>query len=430
MRERPTIVVIGAGSSSFGLSALREIYGEPALAGSELWLVDLDAARAQRTAEVAEAFEHCTGRGITVRCSTDRLEALPGADAVILAVEVDRQHRWEQDAEICRRNGVEVVLAENAGPGGLSHALRTIPLVAGIARDVERLAPGAWLLNFTNPEGRICTALQRHLPDVRAVGLCHEVRLAGERHARALGRPWESLRLRAGGLNHITALLECTDARTGEVVDLSRSLTVLLGDEHEGPQHQLVRQLNDSLHTLVATTDNHVGEYVAWATDHTPIVDVTGWEGGIRASEEALVAAVLGRSFDLTPLVELPPIEALVPILRALITGESSRVASVILPNHDLLPQLQGDCAVEVSATVTGDGPVGDRSVDLEEPFAALLRTEITIQQLVADAALLGSREAAVQALLLDPFVGSSRTADALLRDLEVAHRDLWPALT
>jgi alpha-galactosidase len=137
----------------------------------------------------------------------------------------------------------------------------------------------------------------------------------------------------------------------------------------------------------------------------------------------------VGRTFDLAPLIAVPPNEALIPILRALISGEEFRVASTILPNDGLLPQLSAGCAVEVSASATALGPVGDVSDDLPTPLAAVLRTEVSIQQLVADAAFTGSREAALQALLLDPGVHSSRTAEKLLADFETAHADLWPSL-
>jgi alpha-galactosidase len=121
--------------------------------------------------------------------------------------------------------------------------------------------------------------------------------------------------------------------------------------------------------------------------------------------------------------------DALRPILRAAISGESERLASAILPNDDLVPALPRDSAVEVSATATADGIVGDRSDDLPTAIAGALHTEVTIQQLVADAALLGSRDAALQALELDPVVSSSQAAELILADYEVAHRDLWPAL-
>src|SRR5262249_56891708 len=134
---------------------------------------DMDAGRLEHVQRLAGPLEAATQRGITVRTTTDRAEALPGADAVVVSVEVDGDRRWQLDYEIPRRHGVEHVLGENAGPGGLAHALRTIPLVASLARDVERLAPDALFINFTNPEGRICTAFRRHL-DQPALPLCHQ----------------------------------------------------------------------------------------------------------------------------------------------------------------------------------------------------------------------------------------------------------------
>ena len=132
---------------------------------------------------------------------------------------------------------------------------------------------------------------------------------------------------------------------------------------------------------------------------------------------------------DLDAFLQWETSEPLRPILRAAITGEPERIASAILPNDDLVPALPRDCAVEVSA-VAGRTITGDRTDDLPLAFTATLRHEVAIQQLVADAALLGSREAALQALLIDPVVGSSAAAEAILADFEAAHADLWPALT
>jgi alpha-galactosidase/6-phospho-beta-glucosidase family protein len=149
----------------------------------------------------------------------------------------------------------------------------------------------------------------------------------------------------------------------------------------------------------------------------------------MRSMIDEVVDAILAGTFDLAPFLRWVTDDALRPILRAAISGESERVASAILPNDDLVPALPRDSAVEVSATATADGVVGDRSDDLPTAIAGALHAEVTIQQLVADAALLGSRDAALQALELDPVVGSSRVAERILADFEVAHRDLWPAL-
>src|SRR6478752_7001466 len=212
MREAPTIVLIGAGSASFGLTMMHDLYADPVFTRATVRLVDLEQAPLDRMAQLAAALEVATQRGITIERYTERVEALPGADAVVVSVEVDRLNRWLLDFEIPRRYGVDHIYGENGGPGGLAHALRTVPLVASIGRDVERLAPDALFVNFTNPEGRICTAFRRHL-DQPVIGLCHEVKKANDRFSHLLGRRIES---RAAGLNHFTFLLAARDRETGE----------------------------------------------------------------------------------------------------------------------------------------------------------------------------------------------------------------------
>jgi alpha-galactosidase len=426
MREGPTIVLIGAGSTSFGLSTMHDLYGDPVFASATVWLVDLDPRPLERMQALAGALEAGSGRDITVRATTDRREALPGADAVIVSVEVDRDRRWQQDYEIPRRHGVEHVLGENAGPGGLSHALRTIPLVADVARDVERLAPDAMLINFTNPEGRICTAFRRHL-DQPVIGLCHEVEIARRRFSKLIGRDVEC---RAAGLNHLTALVDAHETGTGRDVTDELHAAVDRLTEDDGDTFEFVQYLHEKVGVVIATSDSHAGEYYREAVEHATPHDFVASQADLRSLMDNVADAIVAGKIDLDAFFAYETTEPLRPILRAAITGEPERIASAILSNDGLVPALPADCAVEVSGVAGSDGITGDRSDDLPLAFTATLRHEVAIQQLVADAALLGSRDAALQALLLDPVVGSSRAAEAILADYEAAHADLWPALS
>ncbi|MDQ1383462.1 MAG: hypothetical protein QOG65_841 [Actinomycetota bacterium] len=425
MREAPKIVLIGAGSTSFGLTTLHDLYADPVFTRATIRLVDVEPAPLERMADLAAALEASTGRDITVERHVDRVDALPGADAVVVSVEVDRLNRWLLDFEIPRRHGVDHIYGENGGPGGLSHSLRTVPLVAAIARDVERLAPDALFVNFTNPEGRICTAFRRHL-DQPIVGLCHEVKIANDRFSRLLGRRIES---RAAGLNHFTFLLEAWDGRTGADVTSQLHDAVNGLEDGDGETFAFVKHLHDRFGAIVATSDSHAGEYFRSATEYAEPLDIAGRQRALRSMIDEVVDAILAGTFDLPPFLAWVTDDALRPILRAAISGEPERVASAILPNDDLVPALPRDSAVEVSAVATAGGVVGDRSDDLPTGIAGALHTEVTIQQLVADAALLGSRSAALQALELDPVVNSARAAELILADYESAHRDLWPAL-
>ena len=127
------IVAIGAGSLVFGVELLRDIYQTPELRGAELWIVDLDPAAASRMGGLAEKLNEASGWDVTLRTTTERVEALPGADFVITSIAVARDSTWEADHKLALKHGFPSVLSENGGPGGLSHTLRSIPLM--LAKD-------------------------------------------------------------------------------------------------------------------------------------------------------------------------------------------------------------------------------------------------------------------------------------------------------
>jgi alpha-galactosidase len=200
--------------------------------------------------------------------------------------------------------------------------------------------------------------------------------------------------------------------------------------DRDGETYAFVRFLHDRFGVVIATSDSHAGEYYREAVEHAPPKDFLGRQKSMRRIVDDVADAIIAGNTDLEGFWRWETSEPLRPILRAAISGVPQRISSAILPNDDLIPALPDDCAVEVSAVAGDAGITGDRSDDLPLAFAATLRHEVAIQQLVADAAVLGSREAAYQALLLDPVVGSSRAAGGILADFETVHGDLWPALT
>jgi alpha-galactosidase len=257
--------------------------------------------------------------------------------------------------------------------------------------------------------------------------LCHEVKIANDRFSRLLGRRIDT---RAAGLNHFTFLLEAWDRKTGEDITPALHDAVDRLADGDGETFAFVKHLHDRFGAVVATSDSHAGEYFRSATEYAEPLDIAARQHKMRSMIGEVIDAIIAGTFDLEPFLQWVTDDALRPILRAAITGEPERIALAILPNDDLVPALPRDSAVEVSATATATGLVGDRSDDLPTAIAGALHTEVTIQQLVSDAALLGSRDAALQALELDPVVSSSRVAELILADYEVAHRDLWPALS
>ena len=146
------IVVIGAGSASFGLNTLGSLLRSQHLRGSHLALVDLNAQALEQMGRLAERSNREWGAGMSISTHTDHRQALSGAKFVVLSIEVPpREVFWRSDFEIPLKYGVRQPYAENGGPGGFAHAARNIGPILRITRDMEQLCPDAWLINFTNP---------------------------------------------------------------------------------------------------------------------------------------------------------------------------------------------------------------------------------------------------------------------------------------
>ncbi len=173
---KPTkIVVIGAGSSSFGENTLAALMRSKNLRGTTLALVDRNSETLEIVNSLAQRLNSEWNSDFTVQTFNHHKEALPGADFVISAIEVGaREGLWQKDFEIPLRYGVRQPYAENGGPGGFAHAARNLVPVMEIVRDMEKTCPQAWFINFTNPMIRICDAINRH-SKIKAVGLCHQI---------------------------------------------------------------------------------------------------------------------------------------------------------------------------------------------------------------------------------------------------------------
>lgn len=436
---RTHIVIIGAGSVSFGPSILGDLFAAAeALRGSTIWLVDCNAQTLDLTARYAEKVNQALGAPFDIRATSDRREALPGAAFVIVSVAVDRLETWKLDWQIPLRHGVRHVLGENGGPGGLSHALRSIPLVLAIARDVERLAPTALVLNFTNPISRVCMALDRHT-HVRFIGLCHQIAEGYRLVNRALKLVpetgnWEAdiraiqqrVRLTAAGLNHFSFILDVRDAQTG--ADLYPLLRERL--RHMPPDFELMsRRLMEVFGLFCASGDQHAGEYVGFATETLPLTgyDFADYERWGQQRLSRLRQIVESPEPPDLAEVAAPSLERAMPIIQAVLSHAHQYEEALNLRNDGCISNLPADAIVEVPGVVNAAGARGVHVGALPEGLASIMRREIDIQALVVQAAVYGDRNAALQALLLDPHIHSYAQATHLLDDLLRAHERYLP---
>ncbi|MDO8616373.1 MAG: alpha-glucosidase/alpha-galactosidase [Dehalococcoidia bacterium] len=426
----PRIVAIGIGSTVFGVELLRDVFQTPELRGAELWLVDTDAAALARMAALARRLNEASGWDASVCATTERLEALPGARFVVTSIELDRDRTWRLDHELAVKHGFPSVLSENGGPGGLSHTLRSVPPMVAIARDIERLAPDALLLNYTNPENRVCLAVHRYT-GVRAIGLCHGVAETVHFAAGVLGCDPPDIDLHAAGVNHftwITALRSRPDG--GDLLpELQRRLATLPPDVWP-----LCRLLFERLGVFPTTGDNHVGEYIPWAAE---IVGTRGYDferfGQLRGLSRANIEAWGAGAKPVASLLAKPSRESrlghgVTQIMAGLLAGATLPRPSFIIPNQGCVANLPEDAVVEVPGLIAEGRWRGVPVGPLPGPVAALVQHEIEVQELAVRAAVEGSRALALQALLIDPVVHSARAAEAFLDEVLAVHRPYLPA--
>ena len=211
------VVLVGAGSREFGPASIRDLLLSDPLCdrGLDIVLMDLDASELPRMRAYAESVAERLGRAPRLSATTRLADALPGADAVVMAIELNRYFHWAQDFHIPRTFGFPQIYGENGGPGGLFHALRNMGPCVEVARAMEAHCPDAWLLNYTNPLTKLCEA-QSRLTEVRVVGLCHGVFHGIEQMARLLELPVARVEARASGINHFTWFESVRDRETGE----------------------------------------------------------------------------------------------------------------------------------------------------------------------------------------------------------------------
>jgi alpha-galactosidase len=438
------IVLIGAGSASFGVDTLAGLFaaGER-LRGSTLVLVDVDEAALSVMTALARRGNDEYGAGLRIESTTDRRAALADAEFVVVSVELDRYPAWRRDWTIVSETGGPRSYCENGGPGGLSHGLRVIPLVVDICRDVARIAPGAMVLNYTNPMSRVCLAATRHT-SANVVGLCHQIGNAYHEVGRVLG--WidapdgsdaeidqaaetaRRLGLQACGLNHLTFITELWDRDAN--TDLYPAFRERLA-EQPAAFAPLARRVHDVFGLYPTGGDRHISEYFGWASELSDVEPTfAAWDARADRRTARLTAAHRGE----LPLAELFAranefeLDRAVDIIVAILTGADQLELAVNVVNDGSIPGLPPWAVVEVPAVVGAGGVRPLRMPRLPDGVTALLDQQITVQDRAVEAAVHGDRRAALQALLLDPVSGARLLDNERLLDgLLAAHERHLP---
>lgn len=427
------IVLIGAGSAGVGLDTLCDLFAHrELLAGATIGLVDVDAPALARAARLAARLNAASGMPFTIQSSSDRRTLLPGAGFVVIAVEVNRLPLWRLDWEIPRRHGVRHILGENGGPGGLLHALRTIPLVLEIARDIEALCPDALVINFTNPLSRVCLALSRYTR-LRVVGLCHQIGAGLANVAQTLALDEAEIDLQAVGINHFTWITALHHRHSG--ADLYPAFRRRLA-QRPAAFEPLSRRLYDAFGLFPASGDDHLGEEIGWAWETDPLAAETTAaalpalfrsQQGLKETTAAALDEALEDDEALDALLEHRSDERIVPVICSVLHNRQQLEIAVNVVNRGAVRNLPDWMIVETPGVVSRAGVLPLAVGDLPAGCAALLQQRSAIASLTVEAAVHGDRQAALQALLLDPVVNRYAAATALLDELLAAQAPYLP---
>lgn len=422
---RPTkVVFIGAGSASFGPGCLVDAIHCEGFSGSTMVLVDIDEHALNVMYDFALRINEASGAGIKFEKTTDRRKALPDAEFVINSIAVERNELWKLDWQIPKKYGIRQVLGENGGPGGLSHSLRNIPIIIDICHDMEELCPDAWLLNFSNPESRICMAVSQYT-NIKAVGLCHGIFMGIDSISEITGIDKMDIDAKAAGLNHFTWMLSLHRKSTGEdIYPLLREKEKELDPDYM----PLTRELFRSFGLFPNPSDDHIGEYLSYAwgkCDHDGY-DFAAADAHRERQMGRLEAMASGKE-PVTEYIQRESGEIVFDIITGMLKDSNEVLPAVNIPNRGCITNLPGDAVVEVPAIVSAAGIQGICIGDLPTGIAALCNQQVAVQKLVVEAAMTGSREAALQALLVDPVIDDIDAARKCLDELLAVHARYLP---
>ncbi len=428
---KETVVLIGAGSAMFTRGLVADLIRKKWT--GELRLVDIDPVALAVAEKLSRKMLAAGDSAMTLTAATDRRDVLRGATAVVCTIGVGGRRAWETDVFVPRRHGIYQPVGDTVMPGGTSRALRMIPPMVDIARDVVELAPRALFFNYGNPMAAVCRAV-RQATGAKVVGLCHGVFSVAHYLAETLGVPPAKFAYRAVGINHLTWFVELRHGRK----DLRPRLRALGPEKIKAGSDPFTWELVELFDAFPCVMDRHITEFFPWLFvgkgsyyGKTLGVDAFSFEGTIEWGDrifremQELADAPGPLPADFLARIGVEH-EQVLDIIEA-IRGDTGAVFSANLPNRGQVPNLPRDAVVESPAVATRTGLRPLPQPALPPGIAGTLATRFQWVETIVEAALEGDRRKFIQALLLDGAVTSVDMATRLADDLLAAQRAYLP---
>ncbi len=275
---------IGGGSFGFTRTLVRDLLTFPAFADAEIALMDIDEERLDYIRRACEKIVKKGNYPAKVTATTDRVEALKGADGVLCTILAGDVEVWKHDILIPKKYGVDINVGDTRGPSGIFRALRTIPVMLDICADIEKYCPNAVFLNYTNPMAMLCRAMQEKFPNLKITGLCHSVQGTAKKLADWAGVPYEEVAYTCAGVNHQAFYIDFKH----KGVDLYPKLREAIKDPKIFNTEQVRNNMFQHLGYYVTESSGHNSEYVAWYRKRPDLIEKhcttgTNWNPGKHA---------------------------------------------------------------------------------------------------------------------------------------------------
>ncbi len=409
----PKIAMIGAGSIVFCKTLFMDIVATPALRDSEFRLMSRTPLKLERMKRFADQVIKENGLKASVEITQDRDAALKDADYVIVMLQIGGVDAFRMDYEIPLKHGVDQCIGDTLGPGGVFRTLRTAPVMMEIARDMQRLCPQAYLLNYVNPMATVCWSLGR-VPGTKFVGLCHGVQTTLDLISGYVGLPKEEIDYLAAGINHMGWFLRLENK--------GKDLYPLFKERCERPEYYINEKVRIEVMRhfgyFMTESTGHLSEYVPWFRSSSRALEAYcdepafGGETGAYYKWCRLIAEKL-ESTDM--LAEEPTkiskrsVEYCSYILEALETGKPFKFQGNVR-NEGYITNLPAGCCVEVPVFADKMGLHPTVVGTLPPQCAALNLTNVNAQGLAVEAAITGDPELAMAACALDPLTSACLT--------------------
>ena len=421
------IVLIGAGSSQFGLGTVSDIFKSEILKNCTITLHDINQKALEKTKNTAEKYKEDFNSNCIIEATTNRKEALKNADYCLISIEVgNRFELWDQDWKIPLQYGFKQIYGENGGPGGLFHSLRITPAIIDICEDISKICPDAFVFNYSNPMQRICHAVTTKFPNLKFIGLCHEIASMERQLPTLMETEFSNIEIKAGGLNHFSILLEAKYKDTNKdgypiIRKKFESYYSTLINEHDdyhrskpGGERGVFFELYKTYGYLPITTDSHLGEYLQWGysvADHDAISHFYNqYKNHCLSFHNDKVSKE--HFFDTEDKITR---ERIIPIIESIIDDRNMVEDAVNVPNNNFIDNLPNDIVVEVPAIINKNGVKGKRLENYPSNFGSLLNNQASTIQLTTEAILNKSKHSVYLALLADPIVDNANSAEKLV---------------